>query len=590
MKDAWRSAALLAVCTSLIAGCSSPEDRIAKAFPPGKDVEAARAAFDTAIQSLPAERKRALESGYAARLKLRALECGKGYQPGAFETTKSISAAVGNTDCFVQADADLRYWLGMQRVGLLAGMPPLRPVPGKAPATLTASDTILNAVFADAAGVALLQTRSQEQLVSVVNGKVLRVGERTSGSTVSDVSSNGRLLVRAQPGGAVLQDAETGDILATVQDAPRVHFAGRHGLVYVDDGKPTFHDFASGSDTVLPFQAHALAAVIPVPGKPADYVLLGDNRAALLSIACQAGGCTPQLQLEGRMSGGGGWAPRVAVVGEHAYFFGGRNLVQLRLATLEARPVAFDPMSLMDVMPTRVPGTVLVRGISGLSSGGPALYLYTSGASTLAKVDAGQLPSTRLIYAAPLRSIMAIDGARLVSVEPIAAATPEPLSAVLRALQFDVQAARLDMQERLEAMRAAQGLPPVMMPGAAPAMPTMAPTVSRRFPPGQAGLTEAVRAGVLRTGNSGDINTWKSAYTRKTGRSAGQQFDDRTRMMQVYVVTGDLTIPSGLSGANAVVFVLNRGAPLPRGNAGHSMILDVTSGSCSGATCGMALQ
>ena len=587
MKDAWRSAALLAVWAILLAGCSSPEDRIAKAFPAGKDVEAARAAFDTAIQSLPAERKRALDASYAAQLKLRALECGKGYQPGAFETKESIHEAVGNADCFVQKDAGLRRWLGMQRVGLLAAMPPLRPVPAKAAPTLAASDTLLNAVFAETAGVALLQTRSQEELVDLVDGKVLRVGERTSDSIVANLSSNGRLLVRAQPGGAVLQDAETGEVLVTVKDANRVHFAGGHGLVYADDGKPTFHDFASGSDTALPFQAHALAALIPVPGKPADYVLLGDGRAALLSIACQASGCTPQLRLEGRMPGTG-WAPRVAVMGEHAYFFGGRNLVQLQLATLQAKPVAFDPMSLMDVMPTRVPGTVFVRGMSGLSSGGPSLYLYASGAGTLAKVDAGQLPSTRLVYAAPLRTIMAIDGARLVPAEPMAAATPEPLISVLRAMQFDVQVARLEMQEQLEAMRAARGLPPDFMP--APAMRATPPGASRSFPPGQAGLTEAVRAGVLRPGNSGDVNAWKSAYTRKTGRSAGQQFDDRTRMMQVYVVTGDLTIPSGLAGANAVVFVLNRGAPFPRGNAGHSMILDVPSGSCSGATCGMALQ
>lgn len=589
MKDAWRSVALLAVWMGMLTGCGSPEDRVAKAFPAGKDVEAARAAFDTAVQALPAERKRALDASYAAQLKLRALECGKGYQPGPFESTESIRDAVGNDECFVQKDAGLRHWLGMQRVGLLAAMPPLRPVPPKAAPTLAASDTLLNAVFAENAGVALLQTRSQEELVDLAVGKVLRVGERTSTSSEANLSSNGRLLVRAQPGGAVLQDAETGEVLVTVTDANRVHFAGGHGLVYAADGKPTFHDFASGSDTVLPFQAHALAALIPVPDKPADYVLLGDGRAALLSIACQASGCTPQLALEARIPGTG-WAPRVAVMGEHAYFFGGRNLVQLQLATLQAKPVAFDPLSLMDVMPTRVPGTVFVRGMSGLSSGGPSLYLYASRAGTLAKVDAGQLPSTRLVYAAPLRTIMAIDGARLVPAEPMAAATPEPLIAVLRALQFDVQVARLEMQERLEAMRAQQGFPPSMMSTGAPEMRATAPTASRRFPPGQAGLTEAVRAGMLRPGNSGDINAWKSAYTRKTGRSTGPQFDEHTRVMQVYVITGDLTIPSGLSGANAVVFVLNRGAPFPRGNAGHSMILDVTSGSCSGATCGMAMQ
>lgn len=590
MKDAWRRVALLAACATLLAGCGSAEDRIAKAFPAGKDVEAALAAFDAAIHSLPAERKRAFEAGYATRLKLRALECGKGYQPSAFETLDAIRENIGNTECFVQADAGLRQWLGMQRVGVLAAMPALRAVPEKPASVLAASDTVLGAVFADAAGVVLLQSRSKEELLDLNDGKVLRVGDRVGGSTVSELSSNGRVLARVQPGGAVLQDVETGETLATIGDAPRAYFAGSHGLVYLAKGKPTFHDYASGSDTVLPFQQHALAALIPVPGKPTDFVLLGDNRAALLSIACEASGCTPRLQMEGRMPGIGGWAPRVAVVGENAYFFGGRNLVQLQLATLQARAVSFDPMFLMDVMPTRSPGTVLLRTGSGLPGNGPGLYLYVPGAATLGKVDAGQWPSTRLIHATPLRTVMALDDARLVPVEPIAAAAPEPMSSVLRAMQFDAQVAKLELIDRLQSMRAAQGLPAPTMPAPAPPVRTMAATASRSFPAGEAGLTEAVRAGVLRPGNSGDLNAWKSEYTRNTGRSVGRDFDDRVRMMQVYVITGDLVIPSGLAGAHAVVFVLNRGAPFPRGNPGHSMILDTQSGSCSGAMCGMAVK
>lgn len=588
MKDAWRSVALLVVCGALLAGCGSAEDRIAKAFPVGKDVEAAKAAFDTAIQSLPAERRQALEASYGAQLKLRALECGKGYQPSVFESQESIKKSIGNDDCFVQADAELRQWLGMQRVGLLAGMPPLRTVPVKAASALVASDTIIGAAFADAAGVALLQTRSKDELVDLNDGKVLRVGDRVGDSVVSELSSNGRVLARAQPGGALLQDVETGEVLATVSEAPRVYFAGSHGLVYSIKGKSTFHDFASGSDTVLPLQQHALAALIPVPGKPTDFVLLGNNRVALLSIACEASGCTPRLQMEGQMPGVGGWSPRVAVMGEYAYF-GGRNLVQLQLATLQARTVAFEPMFLMDVMPTRMPDTLLLRVATGLPSGGPGLYLYVPAAATLAKVDAGQLPSTRLVHATPLRSILAFDGARLAPVEP-AAAAPEALSSVLRAMQFDTQVAKLELMDRLQAMRAVQGLPAAAMPAATPAMRAVAPAASRSFSPGEAGLTEAVRAGMLRPGNSGDVNAWKSAYNSKTGRSVGREFDDRVRMMQVYVITGDLIIPSGLTGAHAVVFVRNRGTPYPRGNAGHSIILDVQSGSCSGATCGMVVQ
>lgn len=591
MKYAWRGIALGTACATLLAGCGSAEERISKAFPLGKDVEVARAAFDAAIQALPAERKQALEAGYAAQVKLRALECGKGYQPSVFEGADSIREGIGNADCFVQADARLRQWLGMQRVGLLVAMPALRPVPGKPAPLMAGSNTILNAFFADAAGVALLQSRSKEELLDLNDGKVLRLGDRLDGSTIAGLSPNGRVIARTQSGGGVLQDAETGEVLATLGDSARLYFAGHDGLVYLARGKATFHDFVSGTDTALPFSEHGLSAVIPVPGKPTDYVLLGDNRAASMSIACQPNGCTPRLQMEARMPGIGGWASMVAVVGDNAYFFGGQEFVQLHLTTLQARSVSIDPMYLMNVMPAQQPGTLLLVTGSRVSSAGngPGVYLYAPGAATLAKVDAGQWPSTRLVHAKALGAILALDDTRLVPVEPIAAALPEGLSSVLNAMQFDAQVAKLAAMERLEAMRIAQGLLPAGLPAPVPPVRAMA-SASPRFPPGQAGLVEAVRAGALRLGNSGDVNAWKSAYTAKTGRSVGREFDDRIRMMQVYVITGDLTIPSGLAGANAVVFVLKRGAPFPRGNAGHSMILDVQSGICSGATCGMAVR
>ena len=591
MKVASRRLALWIACAMSLTGCGSAEDRIAKAFPVGKDVEVARVAFDAAMGSLPAERKQALEAAYATQLKLRALECGKGYQPSAFEGQAAIREHVGNDECFVREDARLRQWLGMQRAGVLVAMPALRPIPDKPAPRLAASDVILAATFADAAGVVLLQSRSKEELLDLNDGKVLRLGDRVDRSIISELSPNGRVIARAQPGGAVLQDAESGEVLATLVDSPRAYFAGSHGLVYVIQGKAAFHDFFSGSDTVLPFPQHVLSAVIPVPGKPADYVLLGDNLAAGMSIACQASGCTPRLQLEARMPVIGGWAPMVAVVGDSAYFFGGREFVQLQLATLQARAVSFDPMFLMNVMPAPQPGMLLlVTGsrVSG-SRNGPGVYLYAPGAATLAKVDAAQWPSTRLVHAKSLGAILALDEARLAPIEPIAAAAPEHLSTALNAMQFDAQVAKLESMDRLQAMRSAQGLPPAVMPGSPPPVRPMASATSS-FPPGEAGLTEAVRAGALRPGNSGDLDAWKSAYTAKTGRSVGRDFDDRIRMMQVYVITGDLTIPSGLAGAHAVVFVLKRGAPFPRGNAGHSMILDVQSGSCSGATCGIAVR
>jgi hypothetical protein len=115
-------------------------------------------------------------------------------------------------------------------------------------------------------------------------------------------------------------------------------------------------------------------------------------------------------------------------------------------------------------------------------------------------------------------------------------------------------------------------------------------TPGQRFSPGQAGLVEAMRAGVLRLGGAGDIDRWKIAYTTRNRRSPGKTFDERIAHQTVYVVTGNMTVPSDLTGAHSVVFVVDPGVPFPQGNAGHSAVLDMASGQCQGTICMMYLQ
>jgi len=99
-----------------------------------------------------------------------------------------------------------------------------------------------------------------------------------------------------------------------------------------------------------------------------------------------------------------------------------------------------------------------------------------------------------------------------------------------------------------------------------------------------------LRAGTLRPAVGADIARWRSRYATTHGRSPGSAFDDHLRMMEAYVIQGDLVLPGGLHGAHAVVFVLDQDVPYPRGDAGHSVILDLDSGACVGAACGALLQ
>ncbi|WP_407908150.1 hypothetical protein [Lysobacter claricitrinus] len=99
---------------------------------------------------------------------------------------------------------------------------------------------------------------------------------------------------------------------------------------------------------------------------------------------------------------------------------------------------------------------------------------------------------------------------------------------------------------------------------------------------GKAGLVDALRAGHLRLASDADLQDWiaRSHQPVSVGRL-------RFNGGGTYVIVDDFTIPSGLTGADSAVFLLPRGVPFPRGDAGHSVVLDLSTGACAGVTCSM---
>lgn len=124
--------------------------------------------------------------------------------------------------------------------------------------------------------------------------------------------------------------------------------------------------------------------------------------------------------------------------------------------------------------------------------------------------------------------------------------------------------------------------PPLPVLFAAPTEPVRARTM------GKAGLVEALRSGELRPATASDFNRWKTSHARNGGGNPGRSFDEMH--MEAYVVRKDFEIPAGLTGAHAVIFLVEPLAPFPRGDAGHSPILDMESGACIGAICRMLMQ
>ena len=117
-----------------------------------------------------------------------------------------------------------------------------------------------------------------------------------------------------------------------------------------------------------------------------------------------------------------------------------------------------------------------------------------------------------------------------------------------------------------------------------------APPRALAAPSGEAGLVEALRAGHLRPATGGDLSRWAARWSQANGRSVPAVFRERSGHMTSYVIQKDFTIPDGLNGAHAVIFLLDTRVSYPRGNPGHSVILDLSTGACMGVTCSMLLD
>jgi len=109
---------------------------------------------------------------------------------------------------------------------------------------------------------------------------------------------------------------------------------------------------------------------------------------------------------------------------------------------------------------------------------------------------------------------------------------------------------------------------------------------------GQAGLDDAVKAGVLRRATEADLQAWADATAAASPGDvppvAGQRMPSRRRSTNsnAYVVLQPFALPVGLTGKSRAAFYIPKGVPEPTGNPGHSPIYDFNTLQCRGVLCG----
>lgn len=110
---------------------------------------------------------------------------------------------------------------------------------------------------------------------------------------------------------------------------------------------------------------------------------------------------------------------------------------------------------------------------------------------------------------------------------------------------------------------------------------------------GEAGLSMAMKKGILRRATLKDAKKWIDALNRKYALQHRPPPDIPPDLDNAYVVLKEFTYPPGLYGGLSATFYIPVGIPRPTGDFGHSKIYDLNSITldCRGdSSCGKAIQ
>jgi hypothetical protein len=577
----------------------------------------------------------AFEHEFAARLRMRAIECSRG-QPVAWWTSDAdLKATLApQRDCFAAVDAALLQWLERRRIGFLLAQSPLFPPPPQAGPVLagrsTAAGAVRHAAFANAAGVAAIAQEREVATFDTNTGNVIGWMDHAGAGPLS-VSPNGRVVAIAVDGAVRLHEVDGSEFGVVAQAAQgRTWWLSDTVLAWNDAHDDTLNviDFQHARHTRVP-ELTGVHGVVPVRDAPGRVFALAREGAALLivppegspyqptvSIAPLPGmsvlegdrAITPEGHVFGVAAGGVLQATRDGNAHHAMRLQGTMRQIELGSLPLQGLLPSGDPDRLLLALPGKV---------------GPLWYAYTLSKRELAALSPPLAVDARLDYVPALRRNVMIDGNGVRVLERIGLANAEPLAVLEKRhaghlatfVLADVEPAApkpaapppkaapppeppkgpyamINGREVPTAPVEAPAGPYAVINGRVIEVPTTKAPARTTPPPtpgppkkGREALVEGLRSGVLRLATEADLNEWRRSYERHARHGVPREFNERIEHNTKYVITGDYTIPDDLTGSASAVFILQSGAPFPNGEASHSPILDINSGACVGWVC-----
>lgn len=389
----------------MLSGCDlvkqaflSPEERINRAFPFS---DAARVAIESSLAIASEVQNKKVKVQVDARIKLRALDCAKGYQPSWHSSDDDIRHSVLNKSCFAEKDDEIVQWLSLIKVGLLLAQPPLVPIPDQPPQKISASGFIQEAYFAKKAGVVLLETPQTIELVDLRTSGNLS-SEARNRSQVGALSPNGRLYLKASDNVLSVKRVDTGNVVADFGEVLPYQFFWLDDEVAAygsRDSKVALIDFSSGKKMVIPSIKGHLYKAMRLSGDVPQYAFFSTDGISVVKLDR----LTSSVELVSETPANGAvWASNNSgVTADGKYSFSANSeLVLVDLQSMAVESVSFEPFRLQIGVATPDPDKILVMGYihppgRDDSSG---VYLYSISRRTLSEVDQEHIFPPRYLF------------------------------------------------------------------------------------------------------------------------------------------------------------------------------------------------
>ncbi len=404
----------------------SPESKINNAVPISEKLRLVKTAvFETSSSPQWKEIEEELE----ARMKIRALYCAKGYSPAFYVTMENVKKNLTDLNCFADTDNDIAYWLGLRRVGILLSKPALKPIPTFFPSFIVADNVIENITFAGNAGVAMLETAQELQIVDIDSQKsILR--ELKGSSVISSITPNGRLFITGETNRLKIRETESGAVIAELNGIRPQEFHWLDGMTAlynkIGSEKTFLMDFSTGKE--IPVQAinKHVTRVARMPQTTNQFAAFSAKGITKIELLHTPTGVEAKLldekhdtafSTESHASG-------ITSDGFH-YFHAGRQITIVSLNTLTTQTMPLGAFQAKFAVTMPDPDLILLVGAGQTSGEGGRSMLYSISKRSTTPLERSRVSAQGYLYANILKRHAVITDNKIALLEIL----PPPITA-----------------------------------------------------------------------------------------------------------------------------------------------------------------